>query len=188
MHLANRILQVWHMRERRMVVIAAENALTDEEAGIIITMSTHFVRVPGLEMCSNCRERENEELDWAEIGRTHMKVLVNPRGLETDVKELRPFPVWGSDATTTHTWLEGFVARRSLPPRPIHDGLTPNWCRKVTQFTQYVVRQTTIWSTAQNRHRLVSSGRVIRLSHISKLAQGSAGTQPFSRNNESCCA
>ena len=52
------------------------NALSDEEVGVIITMSTYFMRTPGLDLYANCIERVNQDLDWGEIGETHLRVLV----------------------------------------------------------------------------------------------------------------
>ena len=66
------------VRERRLVVISTENALSEEEVGVIITMSTYFMRIPGRDLYANCIERVNLDLDWGEIGETHLRVLVYP--------------------------------------------------------------------------------------------------------------
>ena len=73
--LENKTMQMWRIRERRLVVISAENALSEEEVGVI-TMSTYFMRTPGLDLYANCIERVNQDLDWGEIGETHIRVLV----------------------------------------------------------------------------------------------------------------
>ena len=61
-----------------MVVISTENALSDEEIGVIISMSTYFMRIPGRNLYANCIERMNSDLDWGVIGETHLRVLVYP--------------------------------------------------------------------------------------------------------------
>ena len=69
-------------RDRRLVVISAENALLKEKVGVIIVMSTFFVRIPGLDLYVNCVERANQDLDWGKIGETHLRVLVSKSDCE----------------------------------------------------------------------------------------------------------
>ena len=108
--LENQLVQMWHMKEKRLVVISAEDALSGEEVGIIITMSTYFMRIPGRGLYANCIERVNLDLDWGVIGETHLRVLVYNRGHPMEVKELTPYPVWSMEATRSPTWLESLTA------------------------------------------------------------------------------
>ena len=107
--LENKLVQMWHMKEKRLVVISAEDALSEEEVGIIITMSTYFMRIHGRDLYANCIERVNLDLDWGVIGETHLRVLVYNRGRPMEVKELMPYPVWSMEATRSPTWLESFI-------------------------------------------------------------------------------
>ena len=108
--LESKPIQMWRIRDRRLVVISAENALSEEEVGVIIAMSTYFVRIPGLDLCANCIERMNQDMDWGEIGKPHLRVLVYPRGHPIEVKELMPYPIWSMEATRSPTWLESLAA------------------------------------------------------------------------------
>ena len=190
--LENKLMQMWHVRERRLVVISTENALSEEEVGVIISMSTYFMRIPGRDLYANCIERVNLDLDWGEIGETHLRVLVYPRGHPTEVKELMPYPVWSMEATRSPTWLESLTAyayergegnleafcATVIVLRPvaevlviIHGEDSPLWCGRLTGYTQYVLQGVTTWSVEQRRHSLISTGRSIRYSHNSELAQ-----------------
>ena len=93
-----------------MVVIATEDALSDEEIGVIISMSTYFMRIPGRDLYTNCIERVNSNLDWEVIGKTHLRVLVCHREHPMEFKELMPYPVWSMEATRSPTWFKSLTA------------------------------------------------------------------------------
>ena len=77
------------------MVISCENALSDDEVGTIIMMSTYFMRIPGKDLFANCISRVNQDLDWGVIGETHLRLLVYNRGHPMEVKELRSVrPGW----------------------------------------------------------------------------------------------
>ena len=65
--------------EKRFVVISTEDALLEKEIGVIISMSTYFIRIPGRDLYTNCIKRVNSDLDWKVIGKTHLRVLVYHR-------------------------------------------------------------------------------------------------------------
>ena len=138
----------------------------------------------------------NDEFDWAVIGRTHVRVLVYPRGHQSDVRELMPYPIWSIEACKTQTWLESLTAyayeqgecnieafhATVVVLRPIseviviiHNDNAPDWCGWLMRFTQYVLQGVTTWSPTLNRHTLSNVGRVIRYSHNSELAQRLVG-------------
>ena len=52
--LENKTVQMWHLKERRLVLISCENVLSEDEVGIIIIMSTYFIRIPGKDLFANC--------------------------------------------------------------------------------------------------------------------------------------
>ena len=190
--LENKLIQMWHMKEKRLVVISTEDALSGEEVGIIITMSTYFMRIPGRDLYANCIERVNLDLDWGVIGETHLRVLVYNRGHPMEVKELMPYPVWSMEATRSPTWLESLTAyayeigegnieafcATVIVLRPISEVLvvihgedSPLWCARIMGFTQHVLQGVTAWSAEQRRRALISTGRAVRYSHNSELAQ-----------------
>ena len=74
--LENKTVQMWHLKKRRLVVISCENALSEDEVGIIIMMSTYLIRIPGKDLFANCIDRVNLDLDWEVMGKTHLRVLV----------------------------------------------------------------------------------------------------------------
>ena len=169
--LESKPMQMWHIRDRRLVVISAEDALSEEEVGVIITMSTYFMRIPGLDPYANCIDRVSQDLDWGEIGNTHLRVLVYPRGHPTEVKELMSYPIWSMEATRTPTWLESLAAyayemgegnieafcATVIVLRPIaevvvviHGEEAPFWCGRLMGYTQYVLQGVTTWSAAQS--------------------------------------
>ena len=164
--LENQLVQMWHMKEKRLVVISTEDALSGEEVGIIITMSTYFMRIPGRDLYANCIERVNLDLDWGVIGETHLRVLVYNRGHPMEVKELMPYPVWSMEATRSPTWLESLTAyayeigegnieafcATVIVLRPISEVLvvihgedSPLWCGRLMGFTQHVLQGVTAW-------------------------------------------
>ena len=118
-----------------------------------------------------------------------------------EVKELMPYPVWSMDATRSPTWLESLTAyayevgegnieafcATVIILRPIaevivviHGEDSPLWCGRLMGFTQYVLQGVTVWSTEQRRHSLISSGRAVRYSHNSELAQRLMGISAHS--------
>ena len=190
--LENKLLQIWHLRERRLVVISTEDALSDEEVGVIISMSTFFMGIPGRDLYTNCIERANSDLDWGVTGETHLRVLVYNRGRPMEVKELMPYPVWSMEATQSPTWLESLTAyayeigegnikafcATVIVFRPIAEVLVvihgedaPLWCGRLMGFTLHVLQGVTARSAEQRRHALLSTGRAVRYSRNSQLAQ-----------------
>ena len=199
--LENKLVQMWRVKERRLIVISTDDALSDEEIGVIISMSTYFMRIPGRDLYTNCIERVNSDLDWGVIGETHLRVLVYNRGHPMEVKELMPYPVWSMEATRSPTWLESLTAyayergegnieafcATVIVLRPIAEVLVVIhgedsllWCGRLMGFTQYVLQGVTAWSAEQRRHALISAGRAVRYSHNSELAQRLMGISAHS--------
>ena len=108
--LENKTVQMWHLKEKRLVVISCENALSDDEVGIIIMMSAYFMRIPGKDLFANCLSRVNQDLDWGVVGETHLRLLVYNRDHPMEAKKLMSYPLGSMEAIRSPTWLESLTA------------------------------------------------------------------------------